>query len=140
MSRIYAFEKLQVWQSAMDFSLKIYAITGNFPTEERFGITSQIRRSSSSVSSNIAEGSARVSPKDKARFYQIAYSSLIESVDHLIRSHRLSYLDHASYQAHRLMVDQIAYKLNALYCSEIRKVKQSKRKLEDGTMLPEKLG
>ena len=58
----------------------IYAVTCSFPTEERFGLISQLRRSAVSVSSNIAEGSSRSSDTDLARFIEIAYGSLLESV------------------------------------------------------------
>ena len=70
--REFSFEKLIVWQKAHSFSIAIYRITQDFPLEERYSLTSQIRRSAISISSNIAEGSSRNSKKDKARFIEIA--------------------------------------------------------------------
>lgn len=77
---MFGFEKLEVWQKAIDFADLIYASTRHFPTDERFGITNQLRRASVSISSNIAEGSARGSKKDFARFLEIAGGSTFEVV------------------------------------------------------------
>ena len=62
----YSFEKLQVWKDAKELAKVIYALTGNFPAEEKFGLISQLRRASVSIASNIAEGSARQTSKDQA--------------------------------------------------------------------------
>lgn len=75
---MYSFEKLDVWKKARILTGTIYKISAKFPPEERFGLTSQIRRASVSVCSNLAEGSGRVSGKEQARFTEIAYSSLLE--------------------------------------------------------------
>ena len=77
---MFGFEKLDVWQRAIDYSDNVYCLTRTFPSEERFGLTSQLRRSAVSVSSNIAEGSGRPTGKDFSRFLQIGYGSLMESV------------------------------------------------------------
>ncbi len=66
---IYAFEKLEVWQLARRFTAEIYRLTRCFPEEERFGLTSQMRRSARSVAANIAEGSTRATGKDQGHFY-----------------------------------------------------------------------
>ena len=80
---MFGFERLQVWQKAVEYAGTIYDVTRTFPEEERFGLTSQLRRSSVSVSSNIAEGSSRSSRIDFNRFIEIAYGSLLESVSEL---------------------------------------------------------
>ncbi len=80
---MFRFEKLDVWQKAVNFANDVYEVTRTFPSEERFGLTSQIRRASVSISSNIAEGSGRSSNKDFARFVEIAYSSVLEVVSEL---------------------------------------------------------
>jgi four helix bundle protein len=80
---MFRFEKLDVWKKAVEYADVIYRVTQNFPAEERFGLTSQLRRSAVSVSSNIAEGSSRVSRTDLTRFIEIAYGSLLESVSEL---------------------------------------------------------
>ena len=77
---MFNFEKLDVWQEAIQFADLVYELTGNFPDEERFGLTNQMRRAAVSVSSNIAEGSSRVSRIDFARFVEIATGSLFEVV------------------------------------------------------------
>ncbi len=77
---MFRFEKLEVWQKAVDFADRIYSVTRQFPSDERFGLTSQMRRASVSISSNIAEGSGRGSDKEFARFVGIAYGSLMEIV------------------------------------------------------------
>jgi four helix bundle protein len=76
---MFKFEKLLVWQKAIAFDDLIYRVTKHFPSEERFGLTNQLRRSAVSVASNIAEGSARQDP-DFARFLGIAAGSLYEAV------------------------------------------------------------
>lgn len=77
---MFNFEKLAVWQKAIEYADVVYTMTREFPSDERFGLTSQLRRSAVSVSANIAEGSSRSSKADVARFVEIAYGSLIESV------------------------------------------------------------
>ena len=77
---MFRFEKLDVWHRAIEFADEVYTLTRRLPDEERFGLTSQMRRASVSVSSNIAEGSGRVSDKDFARFLEVAYGSLLEVV------------------------------------------------------------
>jgi len=77
---MFRFEKLDVWQFAIEFADRVYEVTSRFPDMERFGLTIQMRRASVSVSSNIAEGSGRGSDADFARFVEIAYGSLMEVV------------------------------------------------------------
>ena len=77
---MFGFEKLDVWQKAIGFADPVYAATRHFPADERFGLTNQLRRASVSISSNIAEGSAKSSRKDFARFLEIAAGSTFEVV------------------------------------------------------------
>lgn len=77
---MFNFEKLDVWQEAIQFADLVYELTGDFPDQERIGLTNQMRRAPVSVSSNIAEGSSRVSRTDFARFVEIATGSLIDVV------------------------------------------------------------
>jgi four helix bundle protein len=76
---MFKFEKLTVWQKAIDFADETYALTRTFPGDERFGLTNQIRRAATSIASNIAEGTARPDP-DFARFLGYAAGSLYEVV------------------------------------------------------------
>ena len=78
MKTRFRFEKLEVWQEARVINRSIYRLTRKFPRQELFAMTSQIRRASVSVSSNIAEGSGRNSDKDFAHFLEQSYGSLME--------------------------------------------------------------
>ena len=89
--KIFSFEKLIAWQKARELASEIYKITKLFPKDELFGITSQMRRCSVSVASNLAEGSGRNSMKDKARFTEIAYGSAKEVEYQLSIAERLGY-------------------------------------------------
>jgi four helix bundle protein len=77
---MFRFEKLEAWQMAIELAGRVYELSSRFPDNERFGLTSQMRRSAVSISSNIAEGSGRASDSDFARFLEIAYGSLMEVV------------------------------------------------------------
>lgn len=86
----FSFEKLEVWQNSRIFILEIYKLTSRFPSNELFGMISQIKRSSSSIATNIAEGTSRSTNKDKAHFLTISYSSAMETLNHLILSKDLN--------------------------------------------------
>lgn len=87
------FRKLLIWQKSMALITKIYFSTNNFPKEEIFGLTSQIRRSSVSIPSNIAEGSGRESDKDFLRFLNISTGSLFEMQTQLEIAKNIAYLN-----------------------------------------------
>ena len=113
----YSFEKLEVWQNARSFVKDIYRITMNFPGNEKFGITNQIRRASTSISANIAEGTSRKTPKDKLKFINISYSTGIEVINFLILSLDLGFLTENQYIELREKAEKITNQLNALYNS-----------------------
>jgi four helix bundle protein len=100
---MFKFEKLTGWQKAIEFADSIYATTRAFPADERFGLTSQMRRAAVSVSSNIAEGSSGNSNADFARYVEIATGSLFEVVSQSLVSKRQGFLAddrfHEIYQA-----------------------------------------
>lgn len=85
-------KNLDVWKLSLDLVVEIYSLTENFPPEEKFGLTNQLRRASVSVASNISEGSARTSAKERKRFYEIARSSLVEIDIQLVIADRLKFL------------------------------------------------
>lgn len=89
---MFGFEKLDVWQKAIEFADFVYEVTRSFPSDERFGLTNQMRRAAVSVSSNIAEGSGRLSQKDFARFIEVAAGSVYEVVSQASISHRQGFL------------------------------------------------
>jgi len=95
---MFKFEKLDIWQKAIEYADLIYKLTQSFPAEERFGLTSQLRRSAVSVSSNVAEGSSRSSDIDFARFIEIAYGSLLESVSELEIARRQQFLNEEDFR------------------------------------------
>lgn len=75
---VYGFEKLIVWQKSIELAKIIYSITSKFPKNETYGLSSQIQRAVVSISSNIAEGYVKYSPKEQIKFSEIAYGSLME--------------------------------------------------------------
>ena len=89
---MFNFEKLETWQKAIDFADLVYEATRTFPSEERFGLTNQMRRAAVSISSNIAEGAARNSRNDYARFLEIATGSLFEVVSQSFIGKRQGFL------------------------------------------------
>lgn len=87
------FHDLIVWQKSHKFVLEVYRITGEFPKNEIYGLTSQFRRAAISVPANIAEGFKKKGKADKARFLNIAQGSLEECRYYLILSKDLGYSD-----------------------------------------------
>src|SRR5262245_14981809 len=90
---IESYQDLQTWKLGMEIAVECYQVTRSFPREELFGLTSQIRRASSSIPSNIAEGYGRESSRDYIRLLQIAQGSLKETETHLILSTKVSLIN-----------------------------------------------
>lgn len=88
---MHKYKDLKVWQKALELTKLIYGITRNFPTEEKFGLTNQIRRASVSIPSNIAEGAGRNSDKEFIQFLAIAAGSCYEVETQLIIAIELKY-------------------------------------------------
>ena len=122
----YSFVKLEVWQEAKEFTKIIYIITSKFPDNEKFGLTSQIRRATVSICSNIAEGSARKTSKDKAHFTTIAFSSAVEVLNQLIISKELDFLSEEEYIKSRSQLESITNKLNSLRKYQLNKLTKTK--------------
>lgn len=89
---MHNFKELKIWNRAMDMVVDVYKTTEKFPSEEKYGITSQIRRSAVSVPSNVAEGAGKNSDKDFVRFLSIAQGSSYELQTQLILSQRLGFI------------------------------------------------
>lgn len=106
------YQKLVVWQRAMQLVTEIYQLTDTFPDSEKFGLRSQLRRAAVSIPSNIAEGSGRSSDKDFVRFLSIATGSLQELETQLLIAEKLRYTDSAENLLE--LVDQIFAMLNNL--------------------------
>jgi four helix bundle protein len=102
------YRKIVAWQRSHDLTLAVYNHTRRFPDDERFGLTSQLRRASFSVPSNISEGSGRDSNKDYLRFLFISLASLKETEYFLLLARDLGYLPDEAY-------DQLTEKVNATF-------------------------
>jgi four helix bundle protein len=111
----YSFEKLEVWKESRMLVKLIYQHTNSFPIDEKFGLTSQLRRAAISVGSNIAEGAGRKTLKNQCQFYIMAYGSLMEVLNQLIISVDLGFLDESSLNAEiRPLINKISLKLYTL--------------------------
>ena len=89
---VYTFETLDTWKKSIEFAKIIYKITDSFPNSEKFGLVSQIRRAVVSVSSNIAEGSAKQSLREQAKFTEISIGSLFEVLNQIIIAYELKFI------------------------------------------------
>lgn len=114
MSAKFRFYELDVWRKSIDYADMIYDVTRTFPDDERFGRTSQLRRAAVAVSSNIAEGSGRSTDPDFARFVEIAYGSLMETVSQLCVSLRQKLIAREQFEAITTLADELARMLSGL--------------------------
>jgi four helix bundle protein len=110
----FSFERLVVWQDSRSLAKAIYQLTREFPSDEKFGLVSQIRRAAISVSSNIVEGSYRSSNKDKANFMNMAFGSLMELLSQVIISKDLEYINEGQYIELRSAIEKTSNKLASL--------------------------
>ena len=99
------FRNLKVWERAHELTLELYRMTGRFPREELFGLTSQIRRCSASIGANIAEGCGKRGNAEFQRFLQIASGSASELDYHLLLAHDLNLITREHY--HRIAGDLV---------------------------------
>ena len=91
--RVHNFRELNVWQKGIELSKRIYQFTSTFPTEEKYGLKSQIQRSAIAIPSNIAEGCGRNSPKDTLQFLYIARGSAYELETQIYLSADFEYIN-----------------------------------------------
>lgn len=108
------FKTLKVWQKAHQLTIDVYRQTNDFPNEERFGITSQLRRSAASVPSAIAEGCGHSSEREFGRYCNIAAASASETEYHLYLANDLGYLSADVYRQLDLQVNEIKRMLTGL--------------------------
>ncbi len=120
---IFSFEKLDVWKNAIDLAVDVYKSTGEFPKEELYVLTSQLRRASVSVSSNIAEGNSRETNTEKARFTTVSYSSLMEVLNQLIIANKLGYISDDDLVTYREKISLISNQLNNLKKYQVNRKK-----------------
>ena len=110
----YSFEKLEVWKESIKMNVGIYKTTKTCPDNEKFGLISQMRHCSVSISSNIAEGTARLTNKDKAHFMTLTYSSSLELINEVIITKELEFISEENYKIMRFEIESITNKINAL--------------------------
>lgn len=110
---IKCFTDLQVWQKAHQLTLIIYKLTSHFPAEEKYGLSSQIRRATVSVASNVAEGFQRSSSKVSSNFYDIADGSLEEVKYQLLLSKDLNYITLEEYNKSLELSEEVSKMLNS---------------------------
>jgi four helix bundle protein len=108
------FRNLEVWRMAHELTLGVYKSTACFPPDERFGLTSQLRRACSSIEANLAEGCGRGSDADFSRFVQIAMGSASEVEFHLLLARDLGYMDDDLHVASEQQVQRVKRMLAAL--------------------------
>lgn len=111
----YNFERLDVWTASRQFVKCAYFLSKKLPKEESFGLISQIRRAAVSVPANYVEGNNRVSYKDKAHFYEIAYGSLMEVYCHFVTAMDVGYdINTQDISELKVHVDRVASLLSGL--------------------------
>lgn len=115
------FRDLQIWQKAMTLVTNCYSVTSNFPKEEQFGLTSQIRRSAISIPSNIAEGFGRDTNKDYLRFLTIALGSLFEFQTQIEIAFNLKYINEEIFNK----IYEDSREQERMLSSFIRKIKET---------------
>ncbi len=112
--KVTSFTGLRAWQQARALTSDIYQLSQSFPPEEKFGLTSQMRRSSISVAGNIAEGFSRNGIKDKCQFYSIALGSLTETLSHAYIACDLGYIKQPELQQLEPKVIELHKMINGL--------------------------
>jgi four helix bundle protein len=114
---MYHFEKLEIWQKAMNMVENIYAATEFFPSKEKFALTDQLRRAAVSVPINIAEGTGRNSKKEFLQFLTITRGSLYETVTLLMIAKRLNYIGEEKHSELSTTIESINKMLSKLISS-----------------------
>ena len=121
------YKELKVWAKAHEFTLKVYEVTKQFPREEIYGMTSQLRRAASSIPANIAEGCGKFTSQDFARYLNIALGSANESEYFILLSKDLKFISLDDYT----IINQIINEIKAMLISLISKVRLNNDKDKD---------
>lgn len=129
MGKIRNFEQLDVWQEGKSLTVEIYGLSGSFPQEEVYGLTSQVKRAALSVPANIAEGFGRYHYLDKAKFYLNARGSLYELKSHLLIARDLEFDVNKSFEGLLDRIEMLGLKINNL----INKTRRLKNTLREET-------
>ena len=118
--KLRTYQELIVWQKAMDLVESVYMVSRSFPREEMYALTSQIRRASVSIASNIAEGQGRRTTSDFLRHLSIAYGSLLETETQILIAQRLHYLAKPKAEGAIKQAAEVGRLLNGLMASLTR--------------------
>lgn len=118
----FSFEGLEVYRCARELVKGIYILQNKFPKEEKYALGDQIRRSATSITSNIAEGSGRSSIREKIHFIEIAFGSMTESFSQLQNAQDLGYLLEADIDKLRPLYSRVAALLSNLRKSFERRI------------------
>jgi four helix bundle protein len=118
--KLKTYQELIVWQKAMDLVEEVYKVSRNFPREEIYGLTSQLRRAAVSIPSNIAEGQGRRTTADFLRHLSIAYGSLLELETQILIAIRLTYLIKENCRRVMSIAGEVGRLLNGLMASLAR--------------------
>ena len=119
-----SFEKLTVWQKSRELAKLVYQLVSQFPSEEKYGLGDQLRRAVISIPSNIAEGSGRISYKEKAHFCEIAYGSMMEVSCQLVLAVDLGFLTAQEIAKSQSLIDELDRQLCAFRKHLISKANQ----------------
>ncbi len=114
---LFSYRKLRVYQFAREYNKLVYQLMQKFPREENFALCDQLRRSASSVPSNIAESTGRISNKEKLHFIEFAFGSLTESMCQLEIAYDLNYITLEELQKMEIYVSEISKMLSGLHTS-----------------------
>lgn len=117
---MHDYKKLNLWVKSMGFAEKVYQLTKRFPDEEKFGMISQMRRSSVSIPSNIAEGAGRNSNKEFGQFLARAQGSIFELETQIILSSRLNFIKESVINEYLAELESISKMIHSLRKSVIR--------------------
>jgi len=107
-------KELTVWKKSIELVKEVYSLTIKLPSDEKFGLTSQVRRASVSISSNISEGASRKSKIERSRFYEIARSSLVEVDTQIEICLSLKYMDKRDVEKLEVLANEVFAMLSAM--------------------------
>lgn len=119
---MFNFEKLDAWRKAVELADQVYRFTREFPADERFGLTNQLRRAAVSISSNLAEGCSRSSKREFVRFVEMATGSAFEVASQAVIARNQGYLSESTYQQMQAAALEITRMLSGLRQSLQRQI------------------
>ncbi len=123
MGEYIEFEKLEVWQLGVELVKEVYGLIKVLPDDEKYGLTSQLKRASVSIPANIAEGYGRYHYMDKIKFYLNARGSLFELKSHLLIAKELDFISEEELKKILILINKLGVKLNN-FITSVRKISE----------------